>query len=117
MQSLFRDVRHALRLLRKSPGFTAVAVLVLALGIGANTAMLGLVNAFLIRPLPGSDDGLLFGLYGRDRNKPDDWRAFSYPNYRDIREGDFVFAHLLAHNLTLVGVREGAPPRVTAREL
>jgi len=111
VQSLLRDVRHALRLLRKSPGFTAVAVLVLALGIGANTAMFGLVNALLIRPLPGSGDGVLYGLYGRDRNKPDDWRAFSYPNYRDIREGDAVFTHLLAHNLTLVGVREGETTR------
>lgn len=111
MQTFARDVRHALRLLRKSPGFSAVAILVLALGIGANTAIFGLVNAFLLRPLAGSDDGMLYGLYSRDRNKLDAWRAFSYPNYRDIRDGNQVFAHLLAHNLTLVGLREGETTR------
>ena len=111
MTSLVQDLRYALRLLRKSPGFTAVAVLVLALGIGANTAMFSLVNAFLLRPIAGSEDGVLYGLYSHDRTKPDDWRAFSYPNYRDIEDGNDVFASLLAHNLTMVGLREGAVTR------
>lgn len=111
MTSLVQDVRYALRLLRKSPGFTAVAVLVLALGIGANAAMFSLVNAFLLRPLSGSEDGVLYGVYSHDRTKPDDWRAFSYPNYRDIRDGNEVFASLLAHNLTMVGIREGGETR------
>jgi predicted permease len=113
MGSLVQDVRYALRLLRKSPGFTAVAVLVLALGIGANATMFSLVNAFLFRPLIGSDDGVLYGLYSRDRTKADDWRAFSYPNYRDIRDGNDVFNTLLAHSLTMVGVREDGATRRT----
>ena len=111
MTSLVQDVRYALRLLRKSPGFTTVAVLVLAIGIGANAAMFTLVNAFLFRPISGSEDGVLYGVYSHDRAKPDDWRAFSYPNYRDIRDGNEVFASLLAHNLTMVGIREGGETR------
>lgn len=111
MTSFVQDVRYALRLLRKAPGFTAVAVLVLALGIGANAAMFSLVNAFLLRPLAGSDDGVLYGLFSRDRTKPDSWRAFSYPNYRDIRDRNEVFASLLAHNLTMVGIRDGGSTR------
>lgn len=113
MTSLIQDVRYALRLLRKSPAFTVLAVLVLALGIGANTAMFTLVNAFLLRPITGSEDGVLYGLYSHDRTKPDDWRAFSYPNYRDIKDGNEVFASLFAHNLTMVGIRQGGETRRT----
>jgi predicted permease len=117
MPSALQDLRLALRRLRKAKGFTAVAVLVLGLGIGANTAIFGLVNAFLLRPLPGSGDGVLYGLYSRDRTKPGSWRSFSYPDYRDLREGNDVFAGLAAHTLGLVGVREGETTRRTMAAL
>src|ERR1039457_1994383 len=107
MNTLMRDVQYGVRMLRKQPGFTAVAVAVLALGIGANTAVFSLVNAFLLKPLLIHKAEELIGCYRRDAKKPDSYRAFSYPNYSDLRENNTVFARLMAQNLALVGVAEG----------
>src|ERR1022692_3181481 len=102
---------HGVRVLAKKPGFTAAAVVVLALGIGANTAIFSLVNAFLLKPIEIHKAEELVGLYSRDTQKPDNYRAFSYPNFADLRGQGGVFASLAAHNLAMVGLTEGDSTR------
>ena len=116
MSSILQDFRYSLRLLRRTPGFTAVAVIVLALGIGANTAVFSLVNAVLLKPMPGRV-GEAVGVFGKNRAKPDSYFAFSYPAYTDLRDGNDVFDGLLAHGLSLVGIREGDVTRRTFAEV
>src|SRR5262245_47105724 len=103
---MLRDLRLTLRLLRRTPGFTLVAVLVLALGIGANTAVFSIVNALVLQARPGRIDQLS-AVYSRDRNKPDRYRDFSYPAYVDMRERADIFESLLAHTFSTVGIMEG----------
>ncbi|HEX5476112.1 MAG TPA: ABC transporter permease [Vicinamibacterales bacterium] len=110
MSRTLQDVRFAARMLLKAPAFSVVAVLVLALGIGANTAMFTVVDALLFKPLAGRA-GDLVGLYSHDRTKPDSYRAFSYPNYVDIRDRGGVFDALMAHTFAMVGVAAGDSTR------
>ena len=103
---MLRDFRHSLRLLRKTPGFTATAVVVLTLGIGANTAVFSLVDILVLRPRPGRVDSLV-AVFNRDRVKPDEYSDFSYPAYVDLRDRSGVFDSLVAHSFTTIGIREG----------
>src|SRR5215471_20719198 len=116
MLKTLQDLRFGLRTLLKTPGFTAIAVAVLALGIGANTAMFTVVNALLLRPLAGEADELV-GLYSHDRTTPGSYRAFSYANYVDVRDGNTIFDNLMAHNFALVGVPNGDTTRQTLVEV
>jgi len=113
MNHLWQDVRYGLRMLANKPGFTAAAVLVLALGIGANSAVFSLVNAFLLKPLQVQKPEELTGLFSRDTKHPDTYRAFSYPNYVDIRDHNQAFTSLAALNAALVGIQEGDTTRQT----
>jgi predicted permease len=110
MGTLLRDTRYALRAFARAPGFTAVALVVLALGVGANSAIFTLVNALVFKPLSGHA-GDLVGIYNFDRTVPDSYRAFSYPNYVDIREQSGVFDGLMAHMMGMVGVPAGDTTR------
>ena len=105
MSRLRQDLAYAVRTLRKTPGFTAIAVLVLAVGIGVNTAIVTLANELLLRPLSGRA-GELVGVYSRDRTVPDSYRPFSYPNYVDIRESG-IFDGLFAHTYAIVAETVG----------
>ena len=85
MSTTLSDIRYAARLWSRSPGFTAVAVLTLALGIGANTVMFSVVNATLLRPVPFPDADRLVTIWGGRTDNPDSLNIVSLPNYRDWR--------------------------------
>lgn len=103
---MLSDLRFALRTLAKTPGFTLAAVIVLALGIGANSAVFSLVNALLFAPPAYTKPAEVVQVYSQDRKNPKSYRSFSYPTYRDIREKNSVFTDVLAHNLSIVGLGE-----------
>ena len=94
MQTLWQDIRYSLRLLAKRPGFTAIAVITLALGIGANTAIFSLVNTVLLRPFPVVHPNELYSVWATDKNES--VSAFSYPGYVDFRDRNDVLDGLYA---------------------
>ena len=94
MQALWQDLRYALRMLAKSPGFTAVAVLTLALGIGANSAIFSVVNAVLLRPLPYPEANRVMFLSENSQQIPD--MSISMANFNDWREQNKAFENLVA---------------------
>lgn len=107
MDSVWQDCRYAARMLVKNPGFTGIAVLVLALGIGANTATFTLMNTLLFRPILVEAPDELVALYSKNLVQPDSFRPISYPNFEDIRELNTTFSSVLAHDMTSVGLRDG----------
>jgi predicted permease len=107
-ETLLQDVRYALRVLRKSPGFTFAAVFTLALAIGANAVVFGLMDGLILRPLNVPDAESLYGTHYGDNTL---WQ--SYPNYADLRDRNHSFEDLAAFNMVLgVGLDEGHEPTV-----
>jgi len=104
IETVWQDTRFAFRMLRKNPGFTAVAVLTLALGIGANTAIFSVVYAVLLKPLPYAKSDQLFNVF---QAKPQDGitgTGWSYANFAELREQNHVFSEMAGaqkHQLTL----------------
>jgi predicted permease len=96
LETLWQDVRYGARVLLKSPGFTAVAVVTLALGIGANTAVFSLANALLLRPPEGVRRPEEIVVLGRTLGGSD-FGTFSYPDYADCRDQSKSFADLAAY--------------------
>jgi putative ABC transport system permease protein len=86
METLWQDIKYGVRTLAKNPGFTAIAVLTLALGIGANTAIFSVVNGVLLRPLPYKDPGHLFMLWARHAESGAVPQQMSYQDFEDIRD-------------------------------
>jgi predicted permease len=106
LESLFKDLRFAFRMLRKSPSFTAVAVVTLAVAIGANSVVFGVLNALILRPLnvPQAQS-----LYAIERGS-DKAINHSYPDYLDLRERNRSFDDLAAYNVVSVGLDTGNNP-------
>jgi hypothetical protein len=116
LESVVQDVRFAVRMLAKAPGFTAVAVFVVALGIGANAAVFSLINAILLRPVNGTTNGTLMAVSIGDRTRPGAWRFFSYPEYVDVRGRTDVFRSVVAETPARPGLEEGGRVRrISAR--
>jgi putative ABC transport system permease protein len=114
MNSILQDIRYGFRMLAKNPAFTAIAVLTLALGIGANTAVFSVVNGVLLRPLPFPEPGRLVWMQSASLGASD-WSGgpLSPPDFKDIREQSKSFDHLVAfiqNPATLSGT--GEPERV-----
>ena len=109
METLLRDVRDGFRALRKNPGFTIIAILTLALGIGASTALFSVVNGVLLNPLPYKNPEQLISLYTRTTQF--DNGSTSYPNFLDWQKSNHSFVGLSAYrgddfNLTGSGEAE-----------
>ena len=104
MQNVWKDITFGLRMLAKSPGFTAIAVITLALGIGANTAIFSLMNQILLRQLPVKNPNELVVLRapgpatGHISSDGDSAESFSYPMYKGLRDNNTVFSGILARN-------------------
>src|SRR5256714_1052031 len=108
---MIHDFRFAFRQLIKAPGFTFAAVLVLALGIGANTAVFSLVNTLFFAPPAYARPHEMAQLFSQDKKDPKKFRGFSYPTYRDIREQNTVFSDAMGFNLALIGLGQKGDTR------
>src|SRR5579884_1925342 len=106
IENTAHDIRYALRVLARSPGFTAVAVLTLAVAIGANAVVFGILNALILRPLNVPQPESLYVIqhgYGH-------WIGESYPDYLDLRDRNRSFDGLAAYSMAQVGVDDGGNP-------
>jgi putative ABC transport system permease protein len=111
LESLWQDSRFALRVLRKNLGFTAMVVITLGLGIGANAAIFSVVNSVLLRPLPYKNPGQLVHIYETDLGSGFSRTPVSYPNFLDWRAQNHVFESMAAYNwatFTLTGPNESS---------
>jgi len=113
MTTFWQDLRYAVRMLVKSPGFSAIAILTLALGIGANTALFSVINSVLLNPLPYAQPDRLVAIYATDRDFSRS--SISYPNFLDWAREQHSFSSMAAFrpdDFNLTGL--GEPERVKA---
>ncbi len=116
MHSWWNDVRFASRVLLRKPSFTAIAVVSLALGIGANTTIFTIVNELFLRSLPVEQPERLVAVYTVDRRNPGE-SPLSHLNWRDIREQNSVFSEFAAYDWTPLSVATGGEPFFTVGQL
>ena len=116
MENFYRDIRYGLRTLSKSPGFTLVATLILALGIGATTAIFTLVNGIFLKPMPVENAEGLMSVYTTDEKNPG-FRQVSGENYKDYRDENEVFSDLAAYTQLLYNMGNLDEPSQVLGEL
>ena len=107
LDDLQRDIRHAVRTMRRSPGFTAVAVLALGLGIGVNTAFFTLVNAICLRGLPIESPDRVMYVSTRTQDRPGN---LSYAEFDDLRARTAAFSQVAAYTITTAAVGDNRQP-------
>lgn len=101
LSAVWQDIRYGVRVLKKSPAFTLVAIISLALGIGANTVAFSVVNALILSPLPLPRAEQLVSV------QPRSGTTHSFPNYRDLRDRNDVFSGLASYRITVIGLDTG----------
>jgi predicted permease len=117
MQTLIQDLRYGARMLWKKPGFASIAVLTLALGIGANTAIFTLVNAVFLQPIPVAEPARLMSVFGTDENNRSpqtDASPISWLNFKDYRDQNDVFTGMIAFQFIGLNFSSvGEPQQIT----
>ncbi|MBZ5591429.1 MAG: ABC transporter permease [Acidobacteriia bacterium] len=118
MAGIWKDIRYAARVLRKSPGFTLVVALSLALGIGANTSVFSMVNAYFLRPMPVDQPDQLVAIYF---TSPARWgrdiAGFSYPDLLDYRRADTGLTELMGSSGIPLSMTDGEKPELIWGEI
>jgi len=113
METILQDLRYAVRMLMKTPSFSIVATIALALGIGANTAIFSVVNAVLLRPLPFMNAEQLMMVWETDSSRGQLHGSASYPNFADWRDQSHVFEHMASyHNNDFIMTGRGESTRL-----
>src|SRR5262245_27300723 len=110
MQTLWQDLRYGARMLWKSPGFTSIAVITLALGIGANTAIFSVIDALMLRPLPFREPYKLFQVWESNVKLGYKEMDASYPNFADWRDQNQVFEQIAIYSSRTYNLAGAAEP-------
>ena len=116
ISAVWRDARYALRVLARQPGFSAIAVVSLALAIGLNTAIFSVINAVLLRPLPVDRPDRLVAIF-TSADSGDPYSSSSYADYADLAASNSTLDGLAAHTLMFVGVDERETTRMRLGEI
>src|SRR5579864_9175951 len=117
MATPWKDLRYAFRVLLKSPGFTVVVILSLGLGIGANTAIFSIVNAFLLRPMPVDNPNRLVAIYLTAPRWGNDIGNFSYPDLLDYRKQNTGLSDLMGSTGLPLTMTDGEKPELIWGEI
>jgi putative ABC transport system permease protein len=108
METILQDLRHAVRILRRNPGFTGIAVLTLALAIGATTAIFSVVDGVLLRPLPYTDPNRIMAIF--EVNPRGTWSRLADPNFDDFRDQSRSFQQIAKFSANMVSISGGSQP-------